>query len=309
MGRSSRSTLGGPEADVYSLVNAPTIGFDLARLPTGASVATVLLEALAVQTPDGIGDLTGFDSSFGPDPRRAAAWLEVSSLAPPARLDDALSAFREVIDRADRADREPDRGHRELEPAMAALTTAYFGGLDDLLGLVRLDILDEAPTHVVAMCSDAIAAAYGGRQLGDEVRGLLGAPWIAATRGLGGLPVDLGPHDAELRRVLDRIPLLTRAEAVVLAEGAAASESDWGRCMHAAAWAAYLAGRLRPAAAAQFQAVRALRASTIDAGLVARGVWNAITGCLQAIVMHDLLDEVNYGVLVAPWESAISILG
>jgi hypothetical protein len=290
---------------VYSLVNAPTIGFDLARLPTGASVATVLLEALAVQSPTGLGDLTNFDPAFGADPRRAAAWLEVSSLAPPARLDDALSAFREVIDEADR---EPGRG-RELEPAMAALTTAYFGGLEDLLSLLRLDILDEAPTHVVAMASDAIAAAYSGRQLGDEVRGLLGAPWIAATRGLGGMPMNLGPHDAELRRVLDRIPALSRDEAVVLAEGAAASESEWGRCMHAAAWAAYLAGRIRPAAATQFQAVRALRASGIDAGLVARGVWNAITGCLQAIVMHDLLDEVNYGVLVAPWENAISILG
>lgn len=291
---------------MYSLVNAPTIGFDLARLPTGAAVATVLLEALALQSPSGVGDLSTFDPEFGADPRRAAAWLEVSSLAPPARLDDALSAFRDVIDDADR---EPGRGHRELEPAMAALTTAYFGGLDDLLSLLRLDILDEAPTHVVAMASDAIAAAYGGRRLGDEVRGLLGAPWIAATRGLSGVPANLGPHEAELRRVLDRIPKLTPGEAVVLAEGAAASESDWGRCMHAAAWAAYLAGRIRPAAATQFQAVRALRAAGIDAGLVARGVWNAITGCLQAIVMHDLLDEVNYGVLVAPWETAISILG
>jgi hypothetical protein len=290
---------------VYSLVNAPTVGFDLARLPTGAAVATVLLEALAVQSATGLGDVSGFDPDFSADTRRASAWLEVSSLAPPARLDHALSEFRDVIDEADR---EPAWGHPKLEPAMAALTTAYFGGLDDLLGLVRVDILDEAPTHVVAMASDAIAAAYGGRQLGDGVRGLLGAPWIAATKGLAAVPHDLGPFDAELRRVLDRIPRLSRAEALVLAEGATASESDWGRCMHAAAWAAYLAGRLRPAAAAQFQAVRALRASGIDAGLVARGVWNAITGCLQAIAMHDLLDEVNYGVLVAPWEGAIGIL-
>jgi hypothetical protein len=193
---------------------------------------------------------------------------------------------------------------------MAALTTAYFGGLDDLLGLLSGDILDDAPAHVVAMASDAVAAAYGGRRLSPEVRGLLGSPWIAATRllRLTTLPVDLGPADAEVRRVLNRIPLLTGTEAVVLAENSTAAEADWGRCMHAAAWAAYLAGRLRPAAAAQFQAVRALRVGNIDAGLIARGVWNAVTGCLQAVVMHDLLDDEAFGVLVAPWEQAIGIL-
>jgi hypothetical protein len=305
---------------MYSLVNAPTVGFDLARLPTGASVATVLLEALAVQTGSGNVDLHGFDRGRDLDGRRAAAWLEVSALAPPTRLDQALSTCRDVIEGIDAADQggQPTRPvqHR-LEPAMAALTTAYFGGLDDLLTLLRDDILDETPAHVVAMASDAVAAAYGGRRLSAEVRALLSAPWIEATRTLPtlqterpakALPVDLGPADAEVRRVLDRIPLLTGTEAVVLAENATAVESDWSRCMHAAAWAAYLAGRLRPAAAAQFQAVRAMRVSSVDAGLIARGVWNAVTGCLQAVVMHDLLDEEAFGVLVAPWEQAIGIL-
>jgi hypothetical protein len=289
---------------MYSLVNAPTVGFDLARWPTGAAVATVLLEALAVQTGSAHSDLAAFDSGLTLDGRRAAAWLDVSALAPPVRLDQALSAVRDVIDRT-----EPP--HHSVEPAISALTTAYFGGLDDLLGLLRDDILDESPAHVVAMASDATAAAYGGRRLLPDVRGLLAGPWIAATRSLPplrSLPVDLGPADAEVRRVLDRIPLLNGPEAVVLAECSTAAEADWGRCMHAAAWAAYLAGRLRPAAAAQFQAVRALRVGNVDAGLVARGVWNAITGCLQAVVMHDLLDEEAFGVLVAPWEQAIGIL-
>ncbi len=290
---------------MYSLVNAPTIGFDLARLPTGAAVATVLLEALTVQSPSGVYDLSLFNPVIDVDVRRAEAWLEVSALTPPARLDDALSAFRALVDEAAQA---TPIGRRQLEPAMAALATACFGGLDDLLGLLRLDILDESPAHVVAMACDAVAAAYGGRRLSDEVRSLLGRPWIFATRALPAIPGDFGPYDAELRRVLDRIPALTAIEATQLAEGASASESDWGRRMHSAAWAAYLSGRLRPAAAAQFQAVRMLRSSGIDARLVARGVWNAISGCLQAVVMHDLLDEVTYGLLVTPWENAIGIL-
>src|SRR5450432_2651273 len=76
---------------VYTLVNAPTIGFDLARLPTGAAVATVLLEALAVQPSTGgpTPDLAEFDGTHLDDPRRAAAWLEVSALTPQRRLDAA----------------------------------------------------------------------------------------------------------------------------------------------------------------------------------------------------------------------------
>jgi hypothetical protein len=79
--------------------------------------------------------------------------------------------------------------------------------------------------------------------------------------------------------------------------------------MHDAAWAAYLSGRLRPAAAAQFQAVRGLRAAGVTPEQAARGVWNAVSGCLQGVVLHDMLDEVTYGVLVGPWETAMGILG
>jgi hypothetical protein len=291
---------------VYSLVNAPTIGYDLARTPTGASVATVLLEALAVQSDFAERAVEAFDPDFGADPRRASAWLEVSALTPPTRLDDALAVAREVVDDAARTMRLT-RG--QLDPIISELTTACFGGLNDLLRLVRSDILDEMPAHVVAMASDAVAAAYGGRRLGDDVRHLLGAPWIAAARSLPAIPADLGPFRAEVGRVLDRIPLLTAAQAAKLSHGIDVTDADWSRRMHAAAWAAYLSGRLRPAASAQFQAVRGLRAAGVDAAAAARGVWNAVSGCLQAVALHDLLDEVTYGVLVAPWENAMGILG
>jgi hypothetical protein len=295
---------------VYSLVNATTVGFDLARLPTGAAVATVLLEALAVQSAPGqpARDLTAFDPAFAADPRRASAWLEVSALSAQPRMGDALSALRQVVDEAAMAVRRPDES-RELEAVLSRLTTASFGGLDELVRLVRLDILDETPVHVVALASDALAAAYGGRRLPPDVRSLLGAPWIGAARSLPAIPADLGPFGDELVRILDRTALLTAAEAEVLVGVASASELEWSRRMHAAAWASYLSGRLRPAASAQFQAVRALRASGIDAATAARGVWNAISGCLQAVALHDMLDEVTYGLLVAPWESAIGILG
>ena len=292
---------------MYSLVNAPTIGYDLARFPTGAAVATVLLEALAVRRPDGeLADLSAFDPAVVANPRRASAWLEVSALTPAIKLDEALSAVKQVVDEA--AQTLVLRGN-DAESALAGVVGASFGDLEDLLRLVRYDLLDEVPSHVAAMASDALAAAYHGRRLPDDVRHLLGAPWIAATRSLPAIPADLGPFDSDVRSVLDKLPVLTAPQVAVLTEAAASLESDWSRRMHDAAWAAYLSGRLRPAAAAQFQAVRGLRASGVDAATAARGVWNAVSGCLQAVTLHDLLDEVTYGVLVGPWEAALGILG
>jgi hypothetical protein len=300
---------------LYSLVNASTVGFDLARLPTGAAVATVLLEALAVQSPlprsraASLHAFVTFDALQAADPRRAAAWLEVSALAPPRRLDDALSVVGQLLDDVASTVDPSGAANRQLEPVLRDLTTASFGGLEDLLRMIRADILDESPAHVVALASDALAAAYGGQLLSEEVRTLLTVPWVAATRSLTPIPADLEPFTVELRAILDRVATLTGAEAKVLVDGAASVEADWSARMHAAAWAGYLSGRLRPAATAQFQAVRALRACGVDAASAARGVWNAISGCLQAVAVHDLLDEVTYGVLVAPWETAVGILG
>ncbi len=295
---------------MYSLVNAPTVGFDLARLPTGAAVATVLLEALALQGTVGEPalDLSGFDALQVTDPQRASAWLEVSALTPPRRLDDALSAVGQLLDEAANA-MDGTESTRELEPVLRDLTTASFGSLDDLLRMLRHDILDESPTHVVALGSDALAAAYGGQRLPEDVRRLLRTPWIAAARRLPPIPADLGPFGADLHTILARIATLSKDEVGVLVEATGSVEAEWSSRMHAATWASYLAGRLRPAAAAQFQAVRALRIAGVDAATAARGVWNSVSGCLQAVGVHDLLDEVTYGVLVAPWETAVGILG
>ncbi len=111
--------------------------FDLARLPTGAAVATILLEALALQGTVGEPalDLSGFDALQVTDPQRASAWLEVSALTPPRRLDDALSAVGQLLDEAANA-MDGSESTRELEPVLRDLTTASFGSLDDLLRML-----------------------------------------------------------------------------------------------------------------------------------------------------------------------------
>jgi hypothetical protein len=292
---------------VYSLVNAPTVGFDLARQRTGAAVATVLLEALATRdAAGGYRDLSGFDATALAAPEHAAAWLEVSALQPAVRMDEALSVAQQVVDEAARTMRVsgPD-----LQPVLDGVTAACFGGLDDLLRLLSTDVLEGAPPHVVSMGCGALAAAYAGRRIADEARHRLAAPWITATRSLPAIPADLGPFAAEVRSVLDRLPTLTSEQITAIADAAGSAQPGWSRRMHDAAWAAYLSGRLVPSATVQFQAVRGLRAAGVDAQTAARGLWNSVSGCLQAVVLHDLLDEVTYGVLVAPWETAMGILG
>lgn len=299
---------------MYSLVNAPTVGYDLARMPTGAAVATVLLEALAVQPDSGpVRDLACFEAvaDAADDPRRAAAWLAVSALDPPVRVDQALADVAGVIEDALRrlAGRYQTGVPRpSLGTAAASLARSYFGDLDDLLALLRLDILAEAPPHVVTLASDALAAAYAGRRLADDVRHFLSRPWITAARGLPPIPADLGPFADVVRGMLDRIAALSPIEAEALIAATHAVEGDWAMRMHDAAWATYLSGRLRAAAAAQFQAVRALRIAGVTADQAARGVWNAVSGCLHAVDVHDLLDDVTYGLLVAPWEAVLGTL-
>jgi hypothetical protein len=114
---------------------------------------------------------------------------------------------------------------------------------------------------------------------------------------------DLGPAAVELAEFLGTLSSLDGAGRDrwrrVVDEGRAQQRS-WAAAMHEASWAAHVSGRLRAVAAAQLHAVRAF----VDAGFGvhdgAAGVWNAVAGCVQAIALHDLVDEVSLAVLTAP---------
>ena len=71
--------------------------------------------------------------------------------------------------------------------------------------------------------------------------------------------------------------------------------------MNEASWAAHLSGRIRDAAIAQLSAVSAFRRAGFSHADGARGVWNAVSGLVQATVVEDLLDDDHYDVLVRPW--------
>jgi hypothetical protein len=76
----------------------------------------------------------------------------------------------------------------------------------------------------------------------------------------------------------------------------------WAPAMHQATWALHLSGRLRLAADAQMAALAAFRAGGFAPRDAAYGVWNAISGAVQASAAADLLPEADRRTLMRVWE-------
>ena len=75
--------------------------------------------------------------------------------------------------------------------------------------------------------------------------------------------------------------------------------------MHSASWAAYLSDRVRTAAAAQMLLVQAIDTAAIPLADRAGGVWNMLSGAVQALVVRDLLDTSTAHRLLAPVVAAL----
>jgi hypothetical protein len=286
----------------YSLVNAPALGYDLVRLPHGEQVADVLRTALAC-TPDHLGAL----AVRHPGAPRVERWGTV--------LDrGARESVRESLVLADRA----------LELALAGdctssalllrrLERAALGdvaGLDRLIRHEALDwtwlrsgdlaVQDPAAAEACDVLVDAAASAYCSERLGDGVRRTMAAPYLAAGLDLGG---GSSRHPA-VQAVLD---VLVGADGPArhawrqAVDDVRPGTTGWAPAMHQASWAVMLADRLRLAADAQMQAVLAFRAAGFDARDASYGVWNAVSGVVQATVASDLLPEPDRQRLVAVW--------
>jgi hypothetical protein len=104
---------------VYSLVSAPVLGFDLARLDGGAATAELLLAALTL-APE---DLRVLASRLPDDQLRAELWQEVDA-----------ADLRRI----------PVRALASLDPTISLrlVERAPIGSLDGLLHCLRRDVLD-----------------------------------------------------------------------------------------------------------------------------------------------------------------------
>jgi hypothetical protein len=81
---------------------------------------------------------------------------------------------------------------------------------------------------------------------------------------------------------------------------------EWAQSVHEASWAALTTGRIRSAAAAQLLGAQAFRAGGFTALDGAEGLWNTISGHIQAEVLYDVLPATTYNRLTQIWHAALA---
>jgi hypothetical protein len=284
---------------MYSLVSAPVLGFDLSRLQGGPAVADILLRALALTQSD----LSPIAATRTDDWERAALWQDVDAAA------------------------QERRKAGEQAKSLAVIERSPLGTLDGLLHCVRYDILDwtwgnnkpgakptqkNEPVHptpatrvprqrqtptasrATAVISDAAAAAYLRELLPEDSHRKLVLPWTEAVGSLGEPQHDLGPQAEDVERLLARVAAVTDVERdrlVRVSDNARPGLADWAPAVHSASWAIFLSGRVRAAAAAQLRLVQAIDLAGFSVGDRAGGVWNLLSGAIQALMVRDLLDS------------------
>jgi hypothetical protein len=289
----------------YSLVSAATLGFDLVRLPAGRAVAGVLLTGLQA-------DAAALGRLAESAPGRGLNRAERGALAVRGRRARELAAsvphMRSAAGGADRA-----------AVLVTQLEQGTIGDAPTLERLLREDVL--GPEHgpaaeldpderdeAVTVLADAAVGYWAAGVLPPLVRRELTAAYDGAVeRGHVGAPAvssELGPAADELTTVLDAVRTLDasgRAAWRAAVDEGRSERRPWATAMHEASWAAHVAGRTRALAAAQLHAVQAFLDGGFDLHDGAAGVWNAVSGCVQGVVMTDLLGDDSAAVLRAPW--------
>jgi hypothetical protein len=284
---------------MYSLVSAPVLGFDLTRLGGGSATAEVFLRALRLS----LGDLPVLAERLPDEGVRGPLWVEVESAA---RRMPSLKMIK---------DEDP-------AGSLALVERAPIGSVDALLTCLRYDVMawtwhgvgrdaqqSEAASAATALLCDAAVASYLREVLDDSTRRMLGAGWVAALRRLpAGPPIDLGPHHYAVSALLDRLRSIRPrdlARLIASADDARRNAGGWSPAVHSASWAAYLSDRVRTAAAAQMLLVQAMDTAAIPLADRAGGIWNMLSGAVQALVVRDLLDTATAHRLLAPVVAAL----
>jgi hypothetical protein len=216
------------------------------------------------------------------------------------------------------------KGMSKDDPAgnLALVERAPIGSVDALLTCLRYDVMSwtwegtgrdarqsEDAAAATALLCDAAVASYLREVLDEDTRRRLGAGWVSAVRKLpAGPPIDLGPHHYTVSALLDRLRTLRledRQRVTSAADDARRNTAGWSPAVHSASWAAYLSDRVRTAAAAQMLLVQAVDTAEIPLADRAGGVWNMLSGAVQALVVRDLLDTATAHRLLAPVVAAL----
>lgn len=314
----------------YTLTSAATLGYDLVRLPGGRQAAGVLVSALrsgpaewallAAHHPLRTSDPGADPFLAGEDAARARELAETAPRLSQTSGDPTGTAGAGA-------------GGSAAPTSVAALAeqlrTSMVGSASALDRLVRHEAMEagatepstladlEDPAHVdralaADVLADAAVAAYAARQLPRALRRRLAEPYERAVAGSVPGTFDLAPDPrtpwgTPLRSLLAALRDLDAPGRERWRRAVDATRADrrpWAATMHDACWAAHASGRVPAAAAAQLLAVQAFADAGFDAGDGATGVWNAVSGCVQGLLVADLLGDDALAVLTEPWAVA-----
>lgn len=290
----------------YTVVGAPALAFDLARLHGGDQVSGVLRTALAAG-PD---DLERLSACHPGTPTRST-WQRVRDDATvlgdelTGWLGEALSFAGEALDQA-------AGGETKL---LRRLETGLLGDAHALDRLIRRELLDWTWLHsgqlavqdpIAAEAADVLAdAALGGYlrdRLPEDARRAMAVPFLRAGVPSRDATVPTGvPEVDEVLAVLAGADEGVRRRWRQAVDELRTQTVQWAPAMHQATWALSLTERLRPACDAQLAGVIAFGRAGFTARDAAYGVWNAFSGVLQASAVGDLLSAPEADVLLRPW--------
>ena len=271
---------------LYSLVNAPTLIRDLARLPAGRSLVADLLQGFALTRPDlEVLEVRGRRAPAA-DPVRRASLATANAERP--RAHAVLAATRSAAD---------SHGLAAYQGSIDLLASATIGGLDDLIRFVRHDVLAEAWSTVddlavaaypnaLGVVTDGVVATYAGRaDIGGAWRHWCAVHPVPSSR--GGQPL-----------IVDAVRQLDAGVRV------GAVPAQWAALMHEACWAVHLSGRERVAAMTQLSALHALFDVTAPRA-PAHALVATVVAAVHGSAGSDLLSSDVYDALTKPFFSLL----
>lgn len=288
----------------YSVVGAPALAFDLARLAGGDQVAGVLRTALTAGSDD-------FErlSACHPGASTRSTWTRVRD---EATDEDEQSGLGDALADAGAALEEAAAGETKL---LRRLETGMLGDAQALDRLIRHELLDWTWLHsgtlsvqdpIAAEAADVLVDAalsgYLRDRLPEAARRAMAVPFLRAGVPSRDAMVATGiPEVDQVITVLASSDDAVRRRWREVVDGLRIHTNQWAPAMHQATWALSLTERLRPAADAQLAGVIAFGRAGFTARDAAYGVWNALSGVLQASAVGDLLPAAEADVLLRPW--------
>jgi hypothetical protein len=300
---------------VYSLVSPSELAIALVRHRTAVDVTDVLDRALRIDRTE----LARLSLAFRDDVRRQTAWNQVAAqaglaLSEGARVGTAHGGTATAGEAGSGAASVPAL---DLAKLLDFLREEVLGWSREQVGDL---VVQTEPGGVVAV-ADALGAAWAGATLAPADRDRLGMPWrtVYGEVPVVAAPEDFGGHAADVRALLDTLSTASGAALTQLGEAyrlqappRPSGVRPWDVAMRRACQSAFVTGKVRQVAAAQFAAVRAQLLPGIPAGLpgTAAGdaVAHAVAGTVQAVAMRDTLDPVVYRFLVFAWEATLGTL-